>query len=353
MLYIKRQALTGVAEIKAALQNAIRLEFSTIPPYLCAYFTLKRNSPGARFARGVVRNIVVEEMLHMTLAANILNAIGGSPVFNDPAQHPVYPGPLPMGIGDDGAAPERALVVGLKRYSRELVGESFMKIEEPEHPLPLARMRQFDQRYQTIGEFYRDLQQALRAHSSELTFLFNQPSNNPQVRGFFQNEVAVLDVESATRAIEIIIDQGEGVAASPLDEFEDVAHYYRFLELFQGKQIDRIATAAQGKVVLDPTKPILIDDVNDVVQMADNPQLIAVDPAQLPTVAQRSDECDLTYTRVLNKIHAAFNGSPNAMGEATGLMFELSSAADNLLGEILPNGMQAGPSFRYLGANVS
>ena len=70
-------------------------------------------------------------MLHMTIAANLLVAIGGSPEINNSRFIPHYPGPLPMGIG-------RGLIVPIEKLSRRLVNTVFMSIEKPEHPIPVG-----------------------------------------------------------------------------------------------------------------------------------------------------------------------------------------------------------------------
>ena len=77
------------------LQWAIELEHFTVPPYLCALYSLDavRNPEAAE----VVASVFVEEMLHMTLAANLLNAVGGRPRFDTPQMLSVYPRCLPHG----------------------------------------------------------------------------------------------------------------------------------------------------------------------------------------------------------------------------------------------------------------
>ena len=51
MLRITPQPLSTAADLRAALQNAIRLEHSTIPPYLTALATLSGSSPSVKYAR--------------------------------------------------------------------------------------------------------------------------------------------------------------------------------------------------------------------------------------------------------------------------------------------------------------
>src|SRR3954466_7119129 len=97
------------SELYIWLQKAIELEHSTIPPYLTAMFSLK---PGTNdeIAR-LIRSIVQEEMLHMTIVGNILIAIGGRPAINVAGFIPKYPGSLPMSIGGSD------FKVGIKAFS--------------------------------------------------------------------------------------------------------------------------------------------------------------------------------------------------------------------------------------------
>ncbi len=61
-------AIETLDDLKSFLKSAMQLEHATIPPYLTALYSLK---PGANPAAAqVLRVIVVEEMLHLTIAAN-------------------------------------------------------------------------------------------------------------------------------------------------------------------------------------------------------------------------------------------------------------------------------------------
>src|SRR6266550_1072087 len=87
--------ITSLASLREHLQWAIELEHATIPPYLCALYSIK---PGHNAqAREVLSSVMVEEMLHLTLAANLLNAVGGRPELDIPGMLPRYPQPLPHG----------------------------------------------------------------------------------------------------------------------------------------------------------------------------------------------------------------------------------------------------------------
>ena len=89
--------ITTLADLREHLQWAIELEHATVPPYLCALYSLDpdRNPEVAE----VMRSVFVEEMLHMLLAANLLNAVGGRPRIDTPQMLAPYPRSLPHADG--------------------------------------------------------------------------------------------------------------------------------------------------------------------------------------------------------------------------------------------------------------
>src|SRR5262249_37639486 len=124
--------LDSAADLMQALQVAIELEHSTIPPYLCAYYSIK---PGTNVAIAeLIRSVVIEEMLHMALVCNILISIGGHPNIGHAKFVPTYPGPLPGGL-------RSGLIVRLRRCSIEQIRDCFMSIEEPEETEEMRRKR--------------------------------------------------------------------------------------------------------------------------------------------------------------------------------------------------------------------
>ena len=69
--------IKSLPDLQNALQTAMQLEFSTIPPYLCAQWSINADLGGV--VSGLIQDIVVEEMDHFALAGNMLTAIGGMP----------------------------------------------------------------------------------------------------------------------------------------------------------------------------------------------------------------------------------------------------------------------------------
>ena len=79
MIFLKQISIDTIEELRTAIQTAIELEHSTIPPYLTANFTLSNTGNDA--ISNVISSVVGEEMLHLSIACNLLNAIGGSPIL--------------------------------------------------------------------------------------------------------------------------------------------------------------------------------------------------------------------------------------------------------------------------------
>src|SRR5690348_3207024 len=136
------------AKLQEYLQIAIQVEHATIPPYLTALYSIKADSEKSNLGSyNIIRAVVVEEMLHLTLAANLLNAIDGSPDLIRPGFVPNYPAYLPTGETD--------FAVGLEKFSPDTM-ETFRKIERPA-PLPERNfIVQFEQvayvRHESLAE---------------------------------------------------------------------------------------------------------------------------------------------------------------------------------------------------------
>jgi hypothetical protein len=332
------QAAQDRTELYIWLQKAVELEHSTIPPYLTAMYSLKA---GVNDNIGrLIRSIVVEEMLHLTIAGNILIAIGGRPAINTPDFIPAYPGPLPMSIG--GAD----FVVGIEAFSKPLVETVFMRIEEPEHKVPVqALAEEAVPDFATIGEFYKALKEKLAELVKLGKPVFTVGPDQQVLQWFPGDELfPIVDLPSACRGIDIIVDQGEGTSTDPFEKPGDPAHYYKFGEILHGRTIVKTATGfayAGDPIPFDPA---------GVYPMRPNPKIYYYEPgtqARLLTA-----EFAAAYSSLLNVLHAAFNGAPGRIDDAIGLMYELRMIAVRLMQTPLADGsgQTAGPSYEYVDA---
>ncbi len=339
MIRLEPQPMDTVGELRQAVQKAIQLELSTLPPYLYAAFTIRDGTNAG--ARSRIGSIVGEEMVHMALACNVLNAIGGSPLLADASVVPTYPGPLPFDIGGDGEDPFR---VSLLAFSRDAMAQA-MRIEEPEDPLvfPEAALAAgaLEPTYQTIGQFYAALDQALAGlpPDSWAPSPRNQLTDHP----FFAGELfPVVDYPTASGAIRRIVSEGEGTTKTPLDFEGEVSHYYRFEEIHRDRVLQKEASVPEGFVW---GEPLGIDWSAVVAAIADPGEH---DFSGDPTAQAAQDACDKAYTAVLQELELAVNGQQGRLGNAVRAMFDLRMAARAALATPLAGyGESAGPAFRF------
>jgi hypothetical protein len=329
--------INSVQVLREKLQLAVELEHATIPPYLTALYSIM---PGAnQEVAEIIRSVVMEEMLHMALACNLLNAVEGSPDINKSDFVPKYPGPLPGGV-----AP--GLTVHLRKCSKEQIRDVFMKIEEPsvtEYPV--------EEHERTIGWFYDQIKQAMIKLNKEQNIFTGDPDRQLKTWHSTGNLIAVHDLHTAIQAIDAIVEQGEGASPfNPEDGYDEVAHFYRFEEIVRGRRIV-IEEDQHGNVVgySFSGKKIKLD-MDGVYDMPDDP-----DANRLPEGSQArmwTEEFNRSYGNLLNALHATFNGQPDAITSAIGLMFSLEVQAKKLMQPIPPPGdhaiesIIAGPSFQ-------
>jgi hypothetical protein len=217
-----------LAWIKQSLQSAIELEYSTLPLYLSAMFSLEVQN---YTAYNTIRSVAMEEMVHMAIASNMLAALGGSPqIKNIRIGYPVQG--LPGGTEPD-------LLVGLAQFSKRQLG-NFLRIESPQ--ALLARMDRHED-YPTISVFYLAIRQAIIDNADAVRAAVKAGGPSNQVGddiGFtvIKDEPDVDPVQALCAAIDEILEQGEGASAENLitsgDYESEESHYARFAELYYG-----------------------------------------------------------------------------------------------------------------------
>lgn len=354
---------TARAELCDLLQQALMLELSTIPPYATACYSIleqgqyDRSEPVIVNAEPieVIRQVMVEEMLHMTLVANVLNAIGGRPTTNKPSQDndprrlPNYPCRLL-----DGKGP----MVHLRRFTPEQI-KSFREVErapdDPQHAL--------DGDYHTIAGFYlyisKQLEEACKTYGPAAIFIgkeMRQIGNDDyygaggeviEIKGSPDERFAL-----ALDAINEIMEEGEGAMHGGLardgdiipgpEQEEDIAHFFKFNEILHSRYY-----RPDDHVDHPPTGADLIVDWSAVSPMRDDPK--EGDYAGAPEIAALSDQFNATWSELLDALDAAFNGEKHRLRDLVPVMYRIKDQAQRLMRVPLPDGSgeTAGPTWTY------
>ncbi|KAF8555870.1 hypothetical protein OG21DRAFT_1507235 [Imleria badia] len=223
-------------DIKKSLQTALKIELATIPLYLYAMHSIRiddtEQGKNGAAARAKIAVVVQQEMLHLALAGNVLTSLDSDGHLGPKLYSEGY---LVQYGRDD------ILFFGIPLklepcHKKSL--EWFMKLESP-YAEPFDDGEQEDTSggspgengpqdaiasdSKSIGEIYAKLKRDV----TRTTHWGNQDYQFSPAEFFGSNMVQVTDKESALKALDIIVEQGEGSSAA------EVAHYQMFLELWK------------------------------------------------------------------------------------------------------------------------
>lgn len=365
----KSTPIETIEDLQAYLQVAVQLEHATLPPYLTALYSI---IPGSNpDAINVIRVVAVEEMLHMTLAANVLNAVGGSPDLLAPDFVPNYPTFLPTG--------EKDFKVSLEKFSRSAI-DTFLKIERPavgsqkkaaaegacrcidgiyyrlagslenKSPSFLPKVtlavaeEELELHFYSIGQFYKAIQKGIidlcDKPGAENIFT-GDPSRQITSEYYYSGGGEVIPVkcrDTALAALELIAEQGEGDGGSIYDNEGELAHFYRFQQLDKEKYYQEhddpgCPQGAKIDVDWDAVFPI---QTNAKIQMYDGD----------PSIKEEAIEFNNIYASFLASINKALNGSPHLLLQAVGGMFNIKELMVRIMKNPFGDGSaNAAPTF--------
>jgi len=249
-------------DLRNHLQTAVEVELSTIPLYLYTYYSINRTptltikdekraneiNTFANKAGGVLMSVAVEEMLHLSLASNILKSLGGSPaIYNkSPKSYPTN-----LLHHKDGFS------IGLSKLTQSQL-QKFMDVEKP---APVEEAPQGDQ-WETLGQFYEYIAELVKQTDP---WDYSNPDNQlVDGRGYYTpNNIdtvyakdaahsastveyvnsddsgglkQIKNKEDALAAITEISEQGEGFRTGPTHKYDDPSHeeeshWYKYSEL--------------------------------------------------------------------------------------------------------------------------
>ncbi len=251
------------------LCEAAELEHGLMCQYLFAAFSLKQGQTegltGEELAavlrwRRVISRVATEEMLHLALVQNLLSAIGAAPHLNrpslpTPAHH--YPAGVHLTLVPFGEPALRHFMFLERPEGMELKGAE--GIDAPVHDaVPLVAESDIvpqEQDFATVGHLYRSIEHGI-AHLAEKfgeRNLFVGPPRAQATSAYFHwpELIPVTDLVSAQRAIDTILEQGEGARGH-----WEHAHFGQF-----GQILDEYRQLTTYNPDFQPARPVIFATV--------------------------------------------------------------------------------------------
>ena len=326
--------------LREQVQQAVELEFATIPLYLTSLYTIRDGCNTEAYE--IIRSVLMQEMLHMAQSANILIALGRNPIIDSNETAPSYPT-----VGLPGNVLPH-LNISLKRATRAHIRNVFMGVEYP-HDTDVATGNESVITNSTIGQFYQHMNNCMVYLTERGEDIFMKdtaqlywPWDNP-----YGTLYQISDLSSAMDAINEIIEQGEG--NSPIDPEDaqpdgQLAHFYQFEQIVCRRYLVDVngTYSYQGDAINFTQEGVWL--------MRDNPGKNGVMKGTRGYVEARAFHN--VYRALLRKLQQVFNGQPDLIGEAVTLMESLQVYAKRLMEiPIDPNTIDpetVGPVFDYI-----
>jgi CDGSH-type Zn-finger protein/truncated hemoglobin YjbI len=260
------------------LCEAAELEHAIMCQYLFAAFSLKQNADeglseteldAVRRWRKQISHVATQEMLHLTLVHNLLSAIGAAPHMarpNLPAPAGHYPAGVQLALLPFGEQALRHFMFLERPEGMDLADAEGLAAVDRAAPVMSERdIVPHGQDFATVGHLYRSIEAGF-AHLAAVhgeDWLFVGPPRAQATEAHFRwpELVAVTGLDSAQRAIEEILEQGEG----PRGHWRD-AHFGQFVTILDEYQ--RLRRANPG---FDPVRPVMAANVRPAERDVDVP----------------------------------------------------------------------------------
>ncbi|WP_462152587.1 ferritin-like domain-containing protein [Pseudoalteromonas xiamenensis] len=360
------RVINCIEDLYQMLDAAVQLEHATIPPYLTALYSIKTETNPE--ASAIIRAVLVEEMLHITLAANVLNALGKHPDFEAQDFVPSYPTYLPDG--------ESEFLVSIDKFSSTTL-DTFLQIERPSKRGPqldselkgcvkrsnhhvfelkaVKPLKSSTYSFYSIGDFYEAIREGIeyledQANRKGETIFIGDPQFQVSNRYYYSGGgevVEVFDKTTALNALELIIEQGEGHTHQIFNEQGELSHYYRFQQLKLGQYYQT------GDSPGHPTGQKFEVDYKNVYPVKSNPKVADFpEDSELKQAALQFNE---NYQAFLTTINRAFRGGQEDLIGAVCGMFRLKECASQLIRNPLPSNplVNGGPTFEMRYDSIS
>ncbi len=330
------------------LCQAAELEHGIMCQYLFAAFSLKQSTAegltDAELAaalrwRKQISHVAAQEMLHLALVHNLLSAIGAAPHMarpNLPAPAGHYPAGVQLALLPFG---EQAL-------------QHFMFLERPENmdladaegmaamgaAIPVMNERDIvprGQDFKTVGHLYRSIELGLHRltekHGEDWLFVGPKRAQATQAQFGWPELIPVTGLASAQRAIDEILEQGEG----PRGRWRD-AHFGRFVHILGEYQEMREVNPA-----FDPVRPVVRANVRPQDRAEDVPLITD------PLTARVADLFNVGYEillQIFERYFAHTEETDEQLGTLADATVALMLRVLKPLGDLITT-LPAGPEF--------
>ncbi|HYB14761.1 MAG TPA: ferritin-like domain-containing protein, partial [Streptosporangiaceae bacterium] len=339
------------------LCEAAELEHGIMCQYLYAAFSLKQSQDEGLTADEVkavqgwrkrISHVATQEMLHLSLVQNLLSAIGGAPHlsrpnFPHPATH--YPAGVHLALLPFGEAALRHFMFLERPEGMDINdAEGMAAFGRAAPAMQAGEIVPRSQDFKTVGHLYRSIEAGIAHLTDKLgeRWLFVGPPRAQATQEYFgwPELIAVTDTASAQKAIDEILEQGEG----PRGNWKD-AHFGQFVEI-----LDEYLQLREANPAFDPVRPVVTVNVRPSERDTGVP--LVTDPL----TSQVMDLFNVSYEVLLLMLQRFFahteetDAQLKALADASvNLMFQAVKPLGDLV-TTLPAGPDypsrtAGPSF--------
>jgi hypothetical protein len=340
------------------LTQAAELEQGILCEYLFALYTLKRDPDdglGADQLAQVTRwgrtlsEIAVQEMLHLTLATNLLTAVGATPHFhrpNFPIRCQWYPPDVQVALVPFGEAALRHFLYLERPDQVDLRDADLFSVVCECRPLTAApaTLMAAPQDYSTVGHLYRSIghgfERLVERYGESEVFIGPPDVQATSKLLGWPELVAVTDLASANAAIATIVEQGEGADGDWRE-----AHFGRLSAM-----LEEYLAAVRADPGFSPARPAQPAYVR---RPPDQPQATVISDPRTAQVAELFDSAHQTLLQALSRLFVHDDETDSEVAtladSAIGLMAEVLRPLGTVL-TTLPLGPDhpgalAGPAF--------
>ena len=246
------------------LSEAATLEHMVMCGYLYAAFSMKHEEGQGLDSRGlklvdrwdgVVTQVAVQEMLHLTLVNNLLTSIGAAPHFlrpNFPVRSKYFASAIEMVLLPFGEEALRHFLYlerpeGMAMRDARSLSRRLARSEVRDH----SELVPSGQEFSTVGHLYRGIERGFASladkYGEKRLFVGSTRTQATEESFGWPELVTVSDLKSATKALETIIVEGEGARGDWRK-----AHFGKFLQVH-----DDYREAMSSNPGFEPANPVV------------------------------------------------------------------------------------------------